>query len=165
MLIFFLQYIKWSFTPEGNRNNKFVFDKKSLKQAALFNVQAFQYSIGHEPKILIGMSFKILSVFSKEFFSCSLHNIIEYPPSIISFILKRFIAKNNKLVLINCNDIYIIAATPPPPPPPPSGGGCFPSTARATLENGKSVTMSELETGDKVQTGRNISFSLLIQIC
>ena len=39
-------------------------------------------------------------------------------------------------------------------PPPPSG--CFPSTARMTLESGKSVTMSELQTGDRVQAGEDI---------
>ena len=33
------------------------------------------------------------------------------------------------------------------------GGGCFPSSARLQLENGKSVTMSELQVGDQVQTG------------
>ena len=33
---------------------------------------------------------------------------------------------------------------------------CFPATARLTLENGKSITMSELQIGDKVQTGINI---------
>ena len=32
---------------------------------------------------------------------------------------------------------------------------CFPSEARVSLENGKSVSMSELQIGDKVQTGRN----------
>ena len=32
-------------------------------------------------------------------------------------------------------------------------GSCFPSTARVSLENGKSLTMSELQTGDRVQTG------------
>ena len=37
-----------------------------------------------------------------------------------------------------------------------SGGGCFPSTASVTMEDGKSVAMSELQTGDKVQTGRDI---------
>ena len=31
---------------------------------------------------------------------------------------------------------------------------CFPSTVRVSLENGKSVTMSELQVGDKVQTGK-----------
>ena len=30
---------------------------------------------------------------------------------------------------------------------------CFPSASKVTLENGKLVTMSELKTGDKVQTG------------
>ena len=30
---------------------------------------------------------------------------------------------------------------------------CFPSTAKVNLENGKSVRMSELQVGDKVQTG------------
>ena len=32
---------------------------------------------------------------------------------------------------------------------------CFPSIARVNLENGKVVTMSELKTGDRVQTGIN----------
>ena len=36
-----------------------------------------------------------------------------------------------------------------------SDGGCFPSTSRVNLVNGKSVTMSELKIGDKVQTGRD----------
>ena len=33
------------------------------------------------------------------------------------------------------------------------GGGCFPSSAMVKLNNGKSVTMSRLQLGDKVQTG------------
>ena len=33
---------------------------------------------------------------------------------------------------------------------------CFPFAARVTLENGKSVTMSELQVGDTVQTGIHI---------
>ena len=44
------------------------------------------------------------------------------------------------------------------PPSPPCECGlndcdCFPSTATVNLENGKTVTMSELQLGDKVQTG------------
>ena len=39
------------------------------------------------------------------------------------------------------------------PPPPPT---CFPSTGLVNLENGKSVTMSELKIGDQVQTGTDI---------
>ena len=31
---------------------------------------------------------------------------------------------------------------------------CFPSSARISLENGKKVTMSELQIGDRVQTGK-----------
>ena len=31
--------------------------------------------------------------------------------------------------------------------------GCFPSSAKVYLENGKSATMSELQIGDQVQTG------------
>ena len=50
---------------------------------------------------------------------------------------------------------YCCMCAPPPPPPPP---GCFPSTSRVTLENGESVTMSELQGGDMVQTGTGISF-------
>ena len=34
-----------------------------------------------------------------------------------------------------------------------SGGGCFPSVGKVVIENGKSVTMSELQKGDRVQTG------------
>ena len=34
---------------------------------------------------------------------------------------------------------------------------CFPAGAKLKLESGKSVTMSELQVGDYVQTGRNIS--------
>ena len=33
------------------------------------------------------------------------------------------------------------------------GGGCFPGTARVSLENGKSITMAELQVGDRVRTG------------
>ena len=36
------------------------------------------------------------------------------------------------------------------------GGGCFPSVATVMAENGKSIAMSELQTGDHVKTGRNI---------
>ena len=49
-------------------------------------------------------------------------------------------------------------------PPPSGGGGCFPSTTRVTLENGKSVTVSELQIGDKVQTGKDIIYIQLIMI-
>ena len=34
--------------------------------------------------------------------------------------------------------------------------GCFPSLTKVKLENGKSVAMSELQIGDKVQTGKQI---------
>ena len=40
-------------------------------------------------------------------------------------------------------------------PQPSGGGGCFPSVSRVQLKNGKSISMSELKIGDKVQTGRN----------
>ena len=36
-------------------------------------------------------------------------------------------------------------------------GECFPATARLSLENGKSVMMSELQVGDRVQTGNSIT--------
>ena len=41
---------------------------------------------------------------------------------------------------------------------------CFPSDAKLTLKNGKSVKMSELKRGDKVQTGdqgKNIQFLII----
>ena len=43
--------------------------------------------------------------------------------------------------------------TTKPPPPPPAKNKCFPSTARVTLKDGKTVTMSQLKIGDQVQTG------------
>ena len=48
------------------------------------------------------------------------------------------------------------AATGPPPPPPPSSSACFPSLAKVNFENGPSKAMSELQVGDRVQTGLNI---------
>ena len=41
------------------------------------------------------------------------------------------------------------------------GGGCFPSVARVQLEHGKSILMSELQTGDRVQTGRDFFVKVL----
>ena len=40
------------------------------------------------------------------------------------------------------------------------GSTCFPGTARLTLENGKAVSMSELQVGDRVQTG-TVHFKLI----
>ena len=37
-------------------------------------------------------------------------------------------------------------------PPPPSN--CFPARARVSLKSGKSVTMSKLQEGDQIQTGK-----------
>ena len=37
-------------------------------------------------------------------------------------------------------------------------GGCFPSTSRIQLKNGKLLPMSELQIGDKIQTGKKNSF-------
>ena len=34
--------------------------------------------------------------------------------------------------------------------------GCFPSFAKVKLENGKPLAMSELQIGDKVQTGKQL---------
>ena len=34
--------------------------------------------------------------------------------------------------------------------------GCFPSTAKVNLKDGKVVTMSELKIGDQVKTGTDI---------
>ena len=44
----------------------------------------------------------------------------------------------------------------------PSGGGCFHSTLRVQLKNGKLLPMSELQKGDKVQTGRDINLKCFI---
>ena len=33
---------------------------------------------------------------------------------------------------------------------------CFPSNAQVKLENGKSVTMSDLQIGNQVQTGKSV---------
>ena len=58
--------------------------------------------------------------------------------------------------------VYFVAPPPaptppprlPPPPPPPPPSHCFPSVAKTKLKNGKLVPMSELQIGDKVQTGK-----------
>ena len=55
---------------------------------------------------------------------------------------------------------YVIIIDPPPPPPPPKKG-CFPSSAKVNLEKGKVIRMSELQIGDKVQTGKFIKKSVL----
>ena len=58
-------------------------------------------------------------------------------------------------------------APTPPSPPPPLPPSCFPSASKDYLENGKSVTMPELQIGDKVQTGidiRNASQPLSLRI-
>ena len=40
---------------------------------------------------------------------------------------------------------------------------CFPSSARVSLENGKTVRMSELQIGDRVQTGIAVTLLLYLQ--
>ena len=40
---------------------------------------------------------------------------------------------------------------------PPSHPSCFPSVSRVKLENGKFKPMSELQMGDKVQTGTSLA--------
>ena len=40
--------------------------------------------------------------------------------------------------------------------------GCFPSKSRVSLENGKSVTMAELQTGDRIQAGEQIHYSSIL---
>ena len=53
--------------------------------------------------------------------------------------------------------------TPPPPShPPPSGGGCFPSTATVSLENRKQITMSNLQVGDRVRTGKGFNVTIYL---
>ena len=39
----------------------------------------------------------------------------------------------------------------------PSSGTCFQAIARVTLESGKSLAMFELQIGDKVKTGKDVS--------
>ena len=41
---------------------------------------------------------------------------------------------------------------------------CFPSTSTVNLENGKTVTMSELQVGDKVQIGRSMESDIILQM-
>ena len=69
----------------------------------------------------------------------------------------------------DCGNTYHCCVAPPPPPPPPTTtttaavSTCFPSAARVTLENGQSVTMSQLQVGDRVQTGKlwiNVSHNI-----
>ena len=60
---------------------------------------------------------------------------------------------------------YSISSNSPPCPPCHCGLNdceCFPSTATVKLENGKTVTMSELQSGDKVETGmKSVTMSQL----
>ena len=48
---------------------------------------------------------------------------------------------------------FLVTTTTTATPSPSSSSGCFPSESRVKLENGESVTMSELQIGDKIQTG------------
>ena len=41
-----------------------------------------------------------------------------------------------------------------------SDNDCFPASANAKVENGRSVTMSALTVGDKVQTGNNVIITM-----
>ena len=63
-------------------------------------------------------------------------------------------------MLNNCSLIFQVTTTTTTttraPPPPSRGRGCFRSMAKIKLENGHLVTMSELQIGDRVQTGREI---------
>ena len=128
----------------------------SMHQNSFFDVIAFYLSIVHEPMALIGLSFdlwgEILPI------SFYLLFLLSYHESPVSYTFHV-----NAIIFIFYH--HSLVPTPPPPPkqPPPSGG-CFPSTARVTLKNGKSITMSELQTGDKVQTGRGIGFTLVTKI-
>ena len=49
--------------------------------------------------------------------------------------------------------MFHLVPTTTPPPPPPESSSCFPLMAKVKIENGKSVQISELQIGDKVQTG------------
>ena len=52
---------------------------------------------------------------------------------------------------------YVCDICPPPSTAAPdSPDSCFPSHAKVNLENGKSLTMSELQVGDKIKTGFHI---------
>ena len=56
------------------------------------------------------------------------------------------------------NGRYSLYCCDCPPPPPPPVTRCFPSTATVSLENGKSVKMSELQVTDKVQIRMYLQF-------
>ena len=64
------------------------------------------------------------------------------------------------LCYAKCGNTYHCCVAPPPPQ---ESENCFPSSARVLLENGKSVTMSELQIGDRVQTGMNIWIFVLFK--
>ena len=74
----------------------------------------------------------------------------------------------------HCCDIDEAPRCPPYPPLPTTtppqtttpeadcDENCFPSAANVLLENGKTITMSELQTGDRVQTGmKSVTMSKL----
>ena len=66
------------------------------------------------------------------------------------------------LCYAKCDNTYHCCVAPPPPPP--ASENCFPSSARLMLESGKSVTMSELKIGDRIETGEQI-LSLNFKVC
>ena len=56
--------------------------------------------------------------------------------------------------------MFVLDPNPPPPPPPKKG--CFPSTAKVKVANGKTVSMTDLQIGDQVQTGKDIWINFVI---
>ena len=60
---------------------------------------------------------------------------------------------NNDHITAHCCPAATTPTTTTTAAPAP-GGSCFPAAARVNLDNGKSVTMAELQIGDHVQTGR-----------
>ena len=68
------------------------------------------------------------------------------------------------MCVAKCGDNYhCCKGTPTVTKAPPASSVCIPSSARVSLENGKSVTMSDLQIGDKVQTGKGFSFEYMIR--
>ena len=63
----------------------------------------------------------------------------------------------------DCGNTYHCCDTPPPPATTATEQ-CIPSTARVILDNGQSATMSQLQIGDRVQTGINMGKFPFLQV-
>ena len=85
------------------------------------------------------------------------HSLLNFTQKMSWFIYSQFHESITSFYSILLFYLYFLVTTTTTTttttPSPSSSSGCFPSESRVKLENGKSATMSELQIGDKIQTG------------